>query len=137
MRKKCVIFDIDWVIAILKMDWKYTHDGTEEINTTINMLIWIINLHKKETMWETIILTWRNENERELTESWLAKYWVEYDWIRMRETSDRSPNATYKENELKELRYSYDIQFLVDDNWNMGEVCKWLHIPFFHYSINN
>lgn len=135
-KEKIIIFDIDWVLAKMKEDFNYTHDGTEEVISINRTILALFKLHENETMIKTFLVTWRNKDE--VTEDWLSKNWFSYNEIVYNSyTSNKPKNHIVKEEVFKKLMYSYDIVAVIDDNPNVAEVCSKMRIPCFLYSNNS
>ena len=133
--KKAVVFDLDWVLCHLKRESERNNHTGKERSTMFffNLMVsWFDPLWK-----EIIILTWRKEKYREITETWLKKVHIPYDKLIMQEWGQAKKNHIYKEEILKELKKEYEIVMLYDDNPDVWEVCERLWIPFQLVEENN
>ena len=77
------------------------------------------------------ILTGRKDKYREITEKWLYNNDIIYDKLIMQEKSTADKNHIFKEEKLLELKKKYDIRMMYDDNFQVGEVCSRMKIPFY------
>lgn len=79
---------------------------------------------------DIIILTWRKERFREITEKWFIENQIWYDRIIMQQGSIWEKNHIYKEKVILELIEEYDILMMYDDNHIVWDICRNLKIPF-------
>jgi len=129
IRKKIVLFDIDWVLAKMREDYSFTHDGSEDVIHINKLLLSLLSLHSKETMVEVVLLTWREESTREVTVNWLSRYGIEYSKLIMKLTPKWN-NAAFKSETIRSLSFESDILLVVDDNPAVLDICKSMRIPF-------
>ena len=125
MKRKAIVFDLDWTLCEL---WDsvnpYNHDG-EEISIPWMELIY----QSVEEHWNCIILTGRKRKDYgEVTKKWLDFNEISYLELIMQEWSTAEKNHIYKEKELIKLQERYDIVAMFDDNCDLIPVCKKLGI---------
>lgn len=118
---KTIVFDLDGTLCKLKPESeKYNHTGDEE-----KMPIYMYSLYLAFSRYPTVLLTWRKEQYRKITEKWLDDNDYHFDKIIMQKGNTAKKNHIFKREELSKM----DVELLIDDNHDMVEVCRDLGIP--------
>jgi phosphoglycolate phosphatase-like HAD superfamily hydrolase len=119
-----IIFDIDNTIADCKhrlhyieqkpKDWNKFFKACENDNVIYPMYRLYQHLEPSNIM---ILVTGRRENEREITEDWLAENGFEYTSLYMRKSNDFRPDYVVKSEILDHLLNTLKtIHLAVDDS---------------------
>ena len=123
INKECIIVDIDWTLAF--MDWKrspydYSKVGWDRANEKLKAFI-----NTLFTSTNIILLSWREESCRDLTEKWLAKNSIRFDKLLMRETWDnRKDSVIKKEIYKKEIEPNYNTTAVFDDRQQVVDMWR-------------
>ena len=128
------LFDLDGTLCQLygKRPKKYTWLEAP-VKPTLWLIHGMIKAYDKRSSkhFQVWILTGRSKKRYEtVTKEWMEFFWVEAKLF-MQEWSTLEKNHEYKKKKLIELQKEYYIQFLIDDNEEMANVCKELWIPFY------
>lgn len=131
--KKAIIIDLDGTLADCEhrvhhlhktpKDWKSFYSGL--INDELNS--WCHDLMKamKNTGFELLIVTGREETYRQESISWLEKYNIEYDALYMRGKKDyREDSEIKKEIYLDKIKDKYDVSFVLDDRLSVVKMWR-------------
>ena len=129
-RMHAVCVDIDGTLADVdhrlhfvrtegRKNWKSFFD--EMKNDGVNK--WCVDIMKRFRKDHLIVLcSGRPDNYREMTEAWLKKHEIPYDFLFMRQRNDSRNDSIVKENILDfELLPRFRINFVVDDR---PSVCR-------------
>lgn len=127
-KQRAILVDLDWTLCQLK-----PHEDCH--NHTWKELVIEDMREELEKEWymldvDIIILTWRKERFREITEKWFIENQIWYDRIIMQQGSIWEKNHIYKEKVILELIEEYDILMMYDDNHIVWDICRNLKIPF-------
>lgn len=120
-----VMVDIDGTLAHMNgkrgpFDWDKV--GVDDLDVVIAELVKLLDLDYK-----IVIMSGRDGVSRAATEEWLKEHDVCYEALLMRAAGDmRADNIVKAELFDNHVRDHYDVQFVIDDRW---QVCKmWLQM---------
>lgn len=130
--KKAIWVDIDGTLADCshrvhhvqsgKKNWPAFFEGIPN-DKPIEQIIWLSNLLFEEL--PVILCSGRSEDERIVTEAWLAKYGVSYTKLYMRQSKDYRPDHIVKLELLEHIRKDgYDIFFAIDDRQQVVDATR-------------
>jgi|GEM_PF-7053127 len=130
-KPKVIIYDFDGTICqhIPKKDYEeWTRDKIRQESLSLPPVFGMIEAVKASSMdidiKKIIILTARMENDRDVTEEWLLKYFQsgEIDDIIMKSEGQKDlDDIDYKKKKLKKLQKFYNIIRFYD---NRKDICK-------------
>ena len=140
-RKKAIIVDIDGTLANVEHRRKFLIDSNDwkmfKANMSSDSLnVWcleVINRFKAD--YKIILVSGREEKYREVTEDWLGRYDISYNYLFLRSTNDFRGDAIIKKEiyDLK-IKKKFSILFVLDDRdqvvkmWrSSGLVCLQCH----------
>lgn len=112
-----IIVDLDGTLAILNGRSPYDASTCESDELCVPVANIVNNWRRQSYGSEKVILlSGRQEKDREPTERWLAKHLIEYDALFMRSTDDQRKDSVIK-RELyeKHILGKYNIAFVIDD----------------------
>jgi len=117
---KAIIVDLDWTLA--KMNGRSPYDETRvweddvhwDVATDIECyLVW--KYHVMGAMPKFIIVSWRTEACKTISEEWLNKNCIHYDEIHMRKADDKRKDSQVKYEILLDLSKKFNIIASFDD----------------------
>jgi phosphoglycolate phosphatase-like HAD superfamily hydrolase len=129
----CIIMDIDGTLANAehrlhllpqkgvvdskdKVDEQWEAFFAEAEKDTLNTEIARLNNAMAMAGYKVVICTGRREEERKMTERWLAKHKIFYNALFMRQDGDRREDSVIKREMLREIKSSgYHPLFAVED----------------------
>lgn len=129
MSRKCVIFDVDGTIAntdhrnhYLKTHPRRWDDYKADalFDEPYQDIVWLLKTLRRAGC-DIVLCTARTEDERSITEKWLASvarilHIEDYDKMYMRETEDRRDDSVVKLELLEQIRNDgYDPVMVFDD----------------------
>ena len=130
-RKKYIICDIDWTIANLDHRLHYIKNKPKDHEAfyssvwqdlPIQQTIDIINSFYWQ--YDIVLMSWRRNWCCEDTEHWLAKHWVKYDYLLMRNSFDFRDDVDVKRDLYNFcLKYKY-VYFVIDDRKRVVDLWK-------------
>ena len=118
-----VIVDIDWTIAF--MDWKRNPYDFDKVylDRPNKYLIDLVNLLSKTHT--VIIVSWRWEECRDVTEKWLLDSWIFYDFFYMRAIDDRRCDSIVKwEIYEQNIKWNVNVVAVFDDRNRVVETWR-------------
>lgn len=124
MKDKCVIFDIDGVLAdnrpmieaCKKEDGTFDREKAKEFVPHLKTNKWATRLADQMYVgYDVIIVTARRSNIRDITEQWLDNNLILHNGLCMKPEGSKIRDEEYKLEMLKTLEEKYDILFMVED----------------------
>lgn len=112
---KAIIVDIDWTIA--KMEWRNPYDfslvHTDTLHRDVVDLVGAFINRNPEV--ELLIVSWRWEECRKETESWLRSFHIYPKKLYMRGLNDKRKDSQVKYEILLEIIKEFNILWVMDD----------------------
>lgn len=123
----CILVDIDGTLA--HMGDRGPYDTTKYHQDTLDQTIYdlVQAWHQQANNPDAVILmSGRNENDRAVTEKWLADNGVHYTALYMRPGNQPKTNDAIIKNELFEqyIAGKYDVDFILDDRDRVVEMWR-------------
>ena len=128
----CIIVDIDGTLALANN--RNPYDANASINDILNTPVFkIIELFFYLEGLEIILITGRQESDREITKTFLNKNKVSYDKLLMRKTGDfRQDSIVKKELYEEHIKDKFNVLFILDDRNQVVDMWrKELGLPCF------
>ena len=128
--EKAIIVDLDGTLCDVEHRVHHVHSKPKNwkaFNQAMDQdqpYFWCIELiaAMKARGYKVFFVTGRDENFREMTESWLAKHKVEFDELHMRKKADFREDSEVKEEiYVKKIEKRAQVLFVVDDRKSVVE----------------
>ena len=128
-REKAFIFDIDGTLAFMNW-WRSPHAYTEVGQDAPNpMLIYLLDVLVKHGH-HIIILSWREDSCKQLTEDWLSKHKISYhDFYMRKEWDTRNDAIVKKEIYEKHVKKNYNVIGVFDDRDRVVKMWREIWLP--------
>lgn len=113
-KKDCFIFDVDKTLS-KQWEGRDIYDGSLAHNDypIIPTIAVLRNLFKD---YKIIVVSGRGQHDRKVTEDWLNKHSIQYDYLFMRLTEDNRPDAEVKKEIYKRyIEPNYNVLGVFDD----------------------
>lgn len=134
--KNAYIFDIDGTLALMKNRSPFAWDkvGEDILNINVARVLTIL----KNSGYEIIIITGRDEVCRKETITWLVNNNINYNLMLMREINDKRPDQVIK-NELYEnyIKGRFNILGVFDDRDSVVALWRSLGLTCFQVEYGN
>lgn len=120
---KAILVDVDGTLA-----WKGdrdVYDATKAYLDTLNPAVALVVRQCADVGITVIVMSGRQEKDRQVTEEWLLTNTVPFDFLFMRATGDTRRDAVVKQ-ELYEsnVEGQYDVQFVLDDRQQVVDMWR-------------
>lgn len=116
LARPAIIVDVDGTIALKgdRSPYDYSTAGDDEPNRPVlNVINAYRNAHPGTAV---IIMSGRDESAREITEQWLKKHAIEWNWLFMRCTGDTRKDAIVKRELYEEfIKDDFFVHAVFDD----------------------
>lgn len=134
-KPKAFLVDIDGTLAHMRdyrrpFDWKSVHlDDVDDIVADVVQAMWTSGEY------QVIVMSGRDEECRDITWRWLEDNGIPFDYLFMRKNKDmRKDNIVKHELFDTHVRDNFDVQFVIDDRW---QVCKmWLEMGLKVFNVS-
>ena len=135
-----VLFDIDGTLAdakhrlhfiadenrkpLPKKDWEGFFNA-QHLDTPRHDIVRVLNMYRKDPEVTVALLTARGEEWREMTEAWLTKHNIKYDFMVMRPLENRTDDDNLKINQIKDLEAKgYKIIGFYEDRMRICDAAR-------------
>ena len=125
-----LIVDLDGTLALFdrKVASAYGRDFTED---TLNRSVYTL-LNRYEEFCRALLVSGRQEKDREATTTWLKMHAVPYDHLCMRQTDDKRSDYIVKQEIYNEhIKDKYNIIMVIDDRLQVCRLWYELGLPLF------
>lgn len=144
IREKCIIVDIDGTLSNhehrlhyitlsedrVKKDWDSFFKEMEKDEPYEWCMELMEDMYSSANHKIVMLVTAREEKHREVTEAWLDKHNVPYDFLYMRADGDhRDDDEIKKEIYLEKIKPDYDIVLALDDRPRICRMWRSIGIP--------
>lgn len=131
-KEKAVIFDIDGTLANM-YDWRWPYEWNLAHKDKLNYHVYnVLNMYEGND-YKIIIVSWRSDKDKEITEKWLKSNWIYYTELYMREEWDNRNDAIVKKEIYeKYIENNYSVEAVYDDRNRVVDMWRLeLNIPCF------
>lgn len=131
---KAIMVDIDGTLAHMNgkrgpFDWKNV--GVDDVDEAVSEVVRMSYVMD----YQVIVMSGRDASCREETVEWLRKHNIPFDDIFMRPEKDMRPDNIVKAELFDtHVRDNFDVQFVIDDRWQVCEM--WLSIGLKVFNVS-
>lgn len=125
--------DIDGTLAHMNGNrgpFEWHNVGKDDIDDVVRSVVF-----RMADDYAVIIMSGRDESCRQQTEDWLVLHEIPFDELHMRPEKDMRPDNIVKAELFdKYVRDRYDVEFVIDDRWQVCEMWLTMGLKVFNVS---